>query len=206
MYCLRKDKPLVSAIGSSLLFIALAAWHATQLYLSLFMLGMTVAYFINKKKVMPQKSLLVFVVFMLGSSIVLPVLRAKYFIFSPALMLSYGLLAVSLIPALKGGNNRKNTVIGHIVIVALFAASLCIQKLMGAYSHIYELIFAKIRFLGVLPEDPAKLSFEAKAVWTSAFVSPKLAELPILLSFSFLFGMIGSIIMIYRIYRRKAES
>ena len=206
MYCLRKDKPLVSALGSGLLFIALAAWHATQLYLSLFILGMTTAYFINKKKVLPQRSLVVFVVFMVGASILLPVLRAKYFIFSPALMLSYGLLAASLIPALKGDNNRKNTIIGHFVIIALFAASIIIQKLMGAYSHIYELIFAKIRFLGVLPEDPAKLSFEAKAVWTSAFVSPKLVEIPMLLSFAFLFGMIGAIIMIYRIYRRKAES
>jgi len=205
MYCLRKDKPLVSAIGSSLLFIALAAWHATQLYLSLFILGMTTAYFISKKKVLPRKSLLVFVVFMLGSSILLPILRAKYFIFSPALMLSYGLLAASFISAFKGGNKRKNILIGQLVIIVLFAASLIIQKLMGAYSHIYELIFAKIRFLGVLPEDPAKLSFEAKAVWTSAFVSPKLIEIPILLSFSFLFGMIGAIIMIYRISRRKAE-
>jgi tetratricopeptide (TPR) repeat protein len=206
MYCLRKDKPFVSAIGSGLLFIALAAWHATQLYLSLFVLGMTAAYFINKKKILPQKSLLVFVVFMLGSSILLPVLRAKYFIFSPALMLSYGLLASSLVPALKGDNNRKNTIISQLVIIILFVASLVIQRLLGAYSHIYELIFAKIRFLGVLPQNPAKLSFEAKAVWTSAFVSPRLIEIPMLLSFSFLFGMLGTIIMIYRIYKRKAES
>lgn len=205
MYCLGKDRPLVSAIGSSLLFIALAAWHVTQLYLSLFMLGMTTAYFLNKKKVLPQKSLFVFVAFMVVASLLLPVLRAKYFIFSPALMLSYGLLAASLISALKDGNKRKNIVIGHLVIIALFAASIIIQKLMGVYSHVYELILSKIRFLGVLPEDPAKLSFEAKSMWTSAFVSPKLIEIPILLCFSFLFGTLGAIIMIYRISRRKAE-
>jgi tetratricopeptide (TPR) repeat protein len=206
MYCLRKDKPLVSALGSSLLFIALAAWHVTQLYLSLFMLGMTIAYFINRKKVLPQKSVAIFVAFMVGASILLPVLRAKYFIFSPALMLSYGLLATSLIPVFKGDNNRKNTIIGNIVIIALFAASLIIQKLIGVYSHVYELILAKIRFLGVLPEDPAALSFEAKSMWTSAFVSPQLVEIPMLLSFAFLFGTIGAIIMIYRVSRRKAES
>jgi len=206
MYCLRKDKPLVSAIGSSLLFIALAAWHVTQLYLSLFMLGMTMAYFINRKKILPQKSLVVFVAFMVGASVLLPVLRAKYFVFSPALMLSYGLLAASLIPALKGGDSRKNIVISQLVVVALLAASLIIQKLMGVYSHVYELILAKIRFLGVLPEDPAALSFEAKSMWTSAFVSPKLVEIPMLLSFAFLFGMIGAVIMIYRISRKKAES
>jgi tetratricopeptide (TPR) repeat protein len=206
MYCLRKDKPLVSALGSTFLFIALAAWHVTQLYLSLFMIGMTTAYFINRKKVLPQKSLVVFVAFMVGASILLPVLRAKYFVFSPALMLSYGLLAASLILALKGGDNRKNTIIGNIAIIALFASSLIIQKLIGAYSHVYELILAKIRFLGVLPEDPAALSFEAKSMWTSAFVSPKLIEIPMLLSFTFLFGAIGAVIMIYRISKRKAES
>jgi tetratricopeptide (TPR) repeat protein len=206
MYCLRQDKPLVSAVGSSFLFIALAAWHATQLYLSLFMLGLTAAYFVSKKKILPQKSLAVFVAFMVGASLLLPVLRAKYFIFSPALMLSYGLLAASFVPTLKGGDKPGKTVTGPVVIIVLLAASLVIQKLIGAYSHIYELILAKIRFLGVLPQDPAKLSFEAKAVWTSAFVSPKLIEIPILLSFAFLFGAIGATIMIYRIYRRKAES
>jgi tetratricopeptide (TPR) repeat protein len=206
MYCLRQDKPLVSAVGSSLLFIALAAWHATQLYLSLFLLGLAVAYFINKKKILPQKSLVVFVAFMVGASILLPVLRTKYFIFSPALMLSYGLLAASFISAFKGGNKRGKTIISQLVIIVLVAVSIVIQKLIGVYSHIYELIFAKIRFLGVLPQDPAKLSFEAKAVWTSAFVSPKLIEIPMLLSFAFLFGAIGATIMIYRIYRRKAES
>jgi len=170
------------------------------------MLGMTMAYFINRKKILPQKSLVVFVAFMVGASVLLPVLRAKYFVFSPALMLSYGLLAASLIPALKGGDSRKNIVISQLVVVALLAASLIIQKLMGVYSHVYELILAKIRFLGVLPEDPAALSFEAKSMWTSAFVSPKLVEIPMLLSFAFLFGMIGAVIMIYRISRKKAES
>jgi len=121
-------------------------------------------------------------------------------------MLSYGLLAASFIPPLKGGDKRKNIVIDQLAIIVLFVASLIIQKLMGAYSHVYELILAKIRFLGVLPEDPAALSFEAKSMWTSAFVSPKLIEIPILLSFAFLFGTIGAIIMIYRISRRKAES
>jgi tetratricopeptide (TPR) repeat protein len=205
IYCFRKDRPLISAFGSSLLFVALAAWHVTQLYLSLFVVGMAVAYFVNRGEGLPQKSLLVFAAFMVTAAFLLPVLRAKYFILSPALMLTCGLLAALWFPALKGGETRKNFVVGGFLIVAPFVISLFIQKWMGVYSHVYELIFYKIKLLGVLPEDASMLSFEAKAMWQSAFVSPKWVEIPLLLCFSVLFGTAGMAIMIFRLFTGKAK-
>ncbi len=205
LYCFRKDRPIASGIGSAFLFIALADWHATQLYLSLFMVGMVVAYFVNKREGVPPKSLTIFVAFMVMAALLLPVLRDKYFICSPALMLGYGLLAAFWLPLLKNGNKRKKFIIGHLILVALFVASLFIQKLAAGYSHAYGLLFYKLRFLGSLPEDPARLSFEAKTMWTSSFVSPGWIELPLLLCFSLPFGIIGVVIMVYRLCRRKAE-
>jgi tetratricopeptide (TPR) repeat protein len=58
--------------------------------------------------------------------------------------------------------------------------------------------------LGALPEDPGRLSFEAKSMWTSAFVSPQLVELPFLLSASLIFGPIAVGIMIQRMLRRQS--
>ena len=205
MYCFRKDRPIGSGVGSTFFFIALADWHATQLYLSLFMVGMVVAYFLNKREGVPPKSLTIFVAFMVMAALLLPVLKDKYFICSPALMLGYGLLAAFWLPDLQNGNKRRNVIIRYLIIIALFVASLVIQELAAGYSHAYGLLFSKIRFLGLLPEDPARLSFEAKTMWTSSFVSPEWIELPSLLWFSLPVGMIGVVIMIYRLSRRKAE-
>jgi hypothetical protein len=59
--CLRRDKPLVSGLGSALLMIALAAWHVTQLYLSLFVAALVVAYLLMNDQDPPLKSMAVFV-------------------------------------------------------------------------------------------------------------------------------------------------
>ncbi|UCD82124.1 MAG: hypothetical protein JSW26_12070, partial [Desulfobacterales bacterium] len=93
--CLRQDRPLVSALGSFLLVIALAAWHVTQLYLSIFGAALAAVYFWGPDTGLPRRSLLVFVAFMLAASILIPVLQAKFFVASPAMMLSYALLALS---------------------------------------------------------------------------------------------------------------
>ncbi|MDB4444443.1 hypothetical protein N9174_03805 [bacterium] len=207
VFCLRKDKPSVSLLGSLLLLIALSAWHVTQMYVSLFMVGLVVVYFVKEDVTFLSKSYLIFLATMVLAALILPALRAKYFIFSPAMMLGYSLLIVSWVSRKNSGKpTMRNFLVSGLVIVIFFAGSLFIQKFTGSYSHVYELLLYKLRFLGVLPEDPARLSFEAKSMWTSAFVSPKLAELPILLSFSLLFGTVGIGILIYRMITKAAEA
>jgi tetratricopeptide (TPR) repeat protein len=169
------------------------------------MVGMTTVYFIQRGERLPRKSLFVFVVFMVMAAIALPPLRAKYFFFSPALMLGYALLLSHWIPVGKRPYMRNPLLVRGLAVMSLFVSALIIQSFAGSYSHVYELILNKIRFLGVLPEDPGRLSFEAKSMWTSAFVSPRWVELPLLFLSSLLFGTLGVAIVAYRAIRRKAE-
>jgi hypothetical protein len=46
----------------------------------------------------------------------------------------------------------------------------------GDYGHVYELFFYKLRFLGVKPADPAKLPWDARALWEGAFNTAGAAE------------------------------
>ena len=204
--CLRKDKPLVSGLGSVLLIMALSAWHVTQLYLSLFVAALVVAFMLKNDQDLPLKSLIVFVVMMMSAALFIPVLRAKHFIFSPALMLSCGLLVIAWMSITIKRSRKNQLVIAGLILGGFLIVSLIIQTLMGSYSHVFELLLAKIRFLGVLPEDPGRLSFEAKSMWTSAFVSPQLVELPFLLSASLIFGPIAVGIMIQRMVKRHSSA
>jgi tetratricopeptide (TPR) repeat protein len=206
LYCLRKDRTPVAALGSCLLVIALAAWHVTQLYLSLFAAALAVAYFLGREKGLPPRSMLVFVAFMLAASFLIPVLRAKYFMVSPALMLSYALSALTWIGLRRENLCKTGPVLAGLVILGFLTAALVIQGYLGTYSHVYSLLFYKLKFLGVLPQDPGSLPFEAKAMWSSAFVSPQPIELPTMLAASLVFGPIGAAIIFFKMLKKEASA
>ncbi|CAB1062092.1 hypothetical protein D1BOALGB6SA_6868 [Olavius sp. associated proteobacterium Delta 1] len=202
--CLRQDRPLVAALGSLLLVIALLAWHVTQLYLSVFAAALAAAYLLGLNENLPRRSMLVFVAFMLAASLLIPVLRAKYFVVSPALMLGYALLALSWISLRRNDSNRSSAMAAGLGILGFLGASLVIQGYLGTYSHVYGLLSYKLKFLGVLPQVSGSLPFEAKAMWTSAFVSPQLIELPIMLAASLVFGPIGAGIIFFKRLKKEA--
>lgn len=204
LYCLRQDRTLVAALGSCLLVIALAAWHVTQLYLSLFAAALTVAYFLGREQGLPVRSMLVFVAFMLAAAFLLPVLRAKYFVVSPALMLIYALSALTWFGRRRTNSRKPGLISAGLVILAFLTAALVIQGHLGTYSHVYALLFYKLKFWGVLPQDPGLLPFEAKAMWTSAFVSPQPIELPVMLSASLVFGPIGAAVIFFKMLKKEA--
>jgi len=204
--CLRRDRALPAVLGSLLLIIALYAWHVTQLYLSLFVAALAIAYFLQREQGLPRTSLSILVTFLTVAALCLPVLRAKYFIFSPALMLSYALLTLVWSFQRRDKHRKPYLPAEGLVVVGFLGGALAIQSYLGTYSHVYALLFNKIMFLGSLPQDAGQMPFEAKAMWTSAFVSPQLIELPLMLSSSLVFGALGTGLMILRMFKRQARS
>jgi tetratricopeptide (TPR) repeat protein len=204
--CLRRDRPLPAVLGSMLLVVALYAWHVTQLYLSLFVAALAIAYFLQREQGLPRMSLSILVAFLTVAALCLPVLRAKYFIFSPALMLGYALLALVWTFQRRGKHRKPYLPAEGLVVVGFLGGALAIQSHLGTYSHVFALLLNKIIFWGSLPQDAGQMPFEAKAMWTSAFVSPRLSELPLMLSFSLVFGALGTGLMMLRIFRRQARS
>lgn len=63
------------------------------------------------------------------------------------------------------------------VAVLLFAGLRWLLPAEVGYDHAWETIFARLRFLGAKPEDPALLSFHARHYWTGNYQSPSLARL-----------------------------
>jgi tetratricopeptide (TPR) repeat protein len=201
--CMREDNWRAGILGSVLFAVALAAWHVTQLYLTLFMVALIAVYFVTQEKDLLRHSLPILMASLAAAALLFPVLRAKYFIFSPALMLGFAFLIVTRTSPF---NKKRSIFTQGLVIGCFLIISLFIQKLLGTHSHVYELLFAKIRFLGRPPQDFAGLSFESRVMWTSAFVSPRLSELPIMLSTSLLFGPAGLALLTKRLLKKNAEA
>ncbi len=206
MYCLRRDSPLVAVIGSLFLAVALAAWHVTQFYVFLFIAGFVIIFFLQKRESLPRISFTIFTIITAVAAAGLPVLRVKQFAFSPQMMASYGLLAALwLLPRCGVRGRAKEIFWAGLVILAFFIAGLMVQKYSGSHSHVYSLILSKIKYLGKLPQDATKLSFETKVMWTSAFVSPTLKEIFMFLSSTLVLGAVALLRSIIRILKRRAQ-
>ncbi|UCH78939.1 MAG: hypothetical protein JSU81_03030, partial [Candidatus Coatesbacteria bacterium] len=108
-----------------------------------------------------------------------PALRAKIFLASP----SFALAAAVGVTAVLAARWRlrwwqRLAALGIIFGVGYgagrpFAAG-------GEYSHIYTMIFYKLRYLGVKPEDPTLLPLAAREIWTGPANSPSLAAAAVL--------------------------
>jgi len=208
IYTLREDRPLIALIGSLLLTIALAAWHLTQFYLLLFVVGLVIIFFLQKKHQFPRLSFTIFTVITAASALALPVLRAKLFVFSFPLMLSYAMLIPLWLPQRLTANGLKRRLWATLAIVLFLAAALIIQKHSGSYSHVWSLILAKLRFFASLPKDPTLIPFEARVFWAAGFVTPSPKAVLILLSTTGLLGaaaLLGPILRILTNRDRRAE-
>ena len=177
----RQKNVWFSAGSAASLILAFASWHVTRFYFLLFIGAlvltqlplrgisiMTSRYFHNIRR-----SLLVLTAANIAAALLLPMLRNTNFILAPSMMLSYGLLLCYYVVPLSARFKEKSYyLLSIIILVASFSLSYTLEKVFGFYSHVEELIKAKILFLGMLPEDPTRLSFEAKIMWNGPFMSP----------------------------------
>jgi len=147
---------------------ALASWHLTPFVLTV-LLGAAAIIFLWRGGA-PRMPWLVLVLAV--GAFVVPVLRAKQFILSPAMCLLFGLaLAVWV-----DGPRRKRVVMLLAGTLILAGLGLAIGTAYGEYAHVYELFLYKVRYLGVKPADPARLSWEARCLWESAFQTANWSE------------------------------
>ena len=89
-----------------------------------------------------------------------------------------------------------------VALVAFVALRWFLPSEFG-YDHAWDTIFARLRFLGEKPEDPALLSFHARHYWTGNYHSPSFARLlrdwpPLLLA------AVPGIFLLVRWWRRSS--
>lgn len=140
---------------------ALASWHLTQFVLAVG-IGAAVLVYLGKGET-PRVPW--FVLVLAAGSILIPVLRAKQIFLSPTLCVLY---ALSLAVWIDGGRKRATLVFAGWLTVFV-AVGLLLKTSIGEYAHVYELFFYKLRNLGMKPDDPARLSWEARCLWEGAF-------------------------------------
>lgn len=162
------------AAGALGMALAFASWHLAQFYWTVLLAGCTVAYFWQPAwRDRIAGGIAVMTAFLAAAAILVPALRSGWLLASTAMLASYALLLTHA--AFRHSVSR--TLLLGAVFLALFFAFLAAASWFGAehldrYSHVYRLMFDKIRFLGIKPDDPLRMSFESRVMWTSSFLSP----------------------------------
>jgi hypothetical protein len=106
-------------------------------------------------------------------SMVVPLLRSRWFVLSLPMQLIFSLLIAHGFdrPGRRSHLARVAVALGSLA--ALFVISLGTSRWLGAgmadYSHVFDLLIAKVGTLGVLPEDPAGIPFGARLLWQGPF-------------------------------------
>ena len=168
LWSLRRDGMPAALLGAAATIAALAAWHVSHLYLSVFVGAIAVFHLSGRE--LPRRAFAILAGGLAVASVALPVLRAKHYFLSPPLMLVYALLLCRWrLPAVL---DRRGRLRSAAVLFAFAAAGFLAQRTLGDDTHVLDLMIGKLRFLGELPDDSRRLSFEAKSMWTGPFLSP----------------------------------
>ena len=157
-----QDRKVRDQVLAGLVWLAaLASWHLTQFLLAVGV-GAAVLVYLGKGET-PRVPWFVWVLAV--GAVAVPVLRVKQFYLSPTMC---ALVALSIAVWINGWRRKAIKVFAGTAAV-LLGLGMLMQKSYGEYAHVYELFFCKLRYLGVKPEDPSALSWEARCLWEGAF-------------------------------------
>lgn len=154
---------------------ALASWHLTQFLFVLWVGAVALVWLIRPEMLrvrVDRRALVAGLAALVAGGLIVPVLREKLVVVSPAFCALYGLALATWID----GSRRKQRTIFFGTALAALAVGLALRESYGEYAHVYELFFAKLRFGGVKPDDPSLLTWEARTLWEGPFNNASWSE------------------------------
>lgn len=155
-------------IAAALAALALCAWDLVQFYLMLYMLrGLAQALSgrLSREELWSRPVPMMAV--LLAAGLRNPYLAAHGFLLSPAMALGWGLLLAGA-PVAQRQQTATRVVLAAIPVAAFWGLS---SLYLPAYDHFASLLWAKLRFFNVRPEDPALLTFDQRILWVPALHS-----------------------------------
>lgn len=204
--CMRKERTVVAVAGAALTMLAFASWHISQFFYQMLVVWMVLVALLSNPQRLPRRTVTIYAAATVAAALLMPVLRAKYYALSVPLMLNYALLILLWLMPWLDRRTRMQSVAARLGLFVIFSGcAFAFQRFTETHSHVFAVLWAKIRYLGTLPMDPLLLPFEAKAMWVGVFASPSLQSVFVLLSTTLLFAVIGLIIVVFRICRRKLD-
>lgn len=168
-----REKLLFSSVAAGMLLaLAAATWDVTQLYILLIGVFAAFSLLFGKGGHRLLRGFLPGVAFLVVAGVTVPYLREHGFLFSWGMLVWYSLAAAFLSRALCRG---RAPVLPKVVFLVLLGSLIMLvigqTAYPGTYSHFARLLLAKLKYFNVKPLNPAKLSYEARMLWTPALHS-----------------------------------
>jgi len=152
---------------------ALATWHAMNFIFAI-EVACGFAWFLRtgESPMRGRASWIVLAIFAAGG-LLIPVLLSKLFVLSLPVQLLFVMAMMPLARARLGGGSLRRVTVG-LLSVALVGLVCAGAKAWVApngedYSHVLEMMLAKVRYLGTRPRDPLELSYGARLIWAGVF-------------------------------------
>lgn len=148
---------------------AVASWHAMGFFVALELFCIFLWYLRTDENPLDLPSAAIVPAVVAASSLVVPILWRTGFLLSVPMRLTAGLLVASLLKRRGVGRvGRAGAALGTVGLLGLPGILLSTER-GGDYGHVWELMLAKVRFIGELPRDPGLLSFDARMMWQGPF-------------------------------------
>jgi len=163
-------------LSGAFLFVGLASWHLTQFFYLIVVVFIALNFIIKENFREEIRIFSVIVLLAIFAGLLVPTLRSERFLFSNSMLLSY-LLVILGFSFKKASWWKKLASLFFILGAGLTLKILLSPVHIKEYSHVYTLMLNKITYLGVKPEDPSSLSWEANVMWTTSFMSPSIKEI-----------------------------
>ena len=195
----------LQATAAALFAFSFASWHMAQFYFAVLMAGVMVLYFLRAESRSNVAGMLpVVLAVLISASFCFESLRSSYFPLSLAMLAGYALLIQHAALRRVNFSTWKRAAVFLLLLAAFTGGAAMISGGHYArYSHAYQLILDKIRFLGVKPEDPSLLGFESRVMWTSSFRSPSPFVFAGWLGMAWLAGIAGAVVLVRRVIRER---
>jgi len=206
----RRERFSFSSVPAGvLLAVAAVTWDVTQLYILLIGVFAALSLLFGKGGHRLVRGFLPGLACLVVAALTVPYLREHGFLLSWGMLIWYGLLASFLSRLLSRGRSPLLPKAVFLGVVALLVVLVIGQTAYpGTYSHFSRLFLEKLKCLNVKPLDPARLSYEARILWTPALhsaTSRYLGRYPISnFEMLFLLGTGPLVLLMRSVFKRNA--
>lgn len=196
---LKERKNYYALISGILLSLALVSWKISQFYFFIYVVFIAINFIFNKDEPRLYESFIYSLIPVILTAIVIPFLRDSLFLCSYPMVIAYSVFIAHFFKRL----NRKIKIAPRIIFFLVAILLIFILPQTPRYSHVYQMLFYKIIFLGQKPQDPSLLPFETRALWVDPFVSPSLFEIIHHFAILIILAIAPISHSIYKFFRRK---
>jgi len=177
----RMRTPVSFALAGFSLVLTLATWHAMSMIVLIEAVCFFAWFLRTGRSPLAVPGAWIFVAILSIGACLVPALSAKLYVLSPAMQIAVALLVAGAFERSSESAPLVRVAVGLGAWVGCVLLSLALSHAIGVglndYRHVFELVEAKLRFLGERPEDPTLLPFGARIMWQGPMVTGSLESL-----------------------------